>query len=563
MFITEKLPPKSLSLGREDLGQVESEIIRRVDDMNICKSQDSSYGSMSPTYNCSSMPSANWEEELKQYEEFMPPDIRVDYIDVLILYCEDDREEAQKFQTHLREEITVKNGPIKTLLYDDAEMQAIHGSKIGHLEKVVQRSTYVFIFMTKNFIEDKWCEFSSESCLMEAITNPAKQWCVVPVYTEKRNTSFRVPMGLNTLKGINYYNNDRFYKNGVSRLIGDKIHVRINANEEHKIKQKEWLEKYKREQAVMKERQKRMEEKQKAMTQQLLDWLEAETRQLIHDGYLPNYYLPHSNSESDISSHTSSIPHSASTSSLKPIHAQNPAVTAYFQDLIAQQKTYHQNQRNYSVQQMQIIEQVYGVPTTPATPIYSPPVMNMYPDQGQFGVRPGQGYFPPVSSSSSYHQTNHYVKRSTSQASADMVPSAEFILHTETGDVSVSVPSVLIDKIKDEPEDKKQEYVKMYLQQTQQKQLQNRVDHSLPNQPVSTAVPPYRSMPSWERNPSGPGLPNLDDLMSMNSARNSQPMNSYNDPSRTLQSGLSSQYQVTASLGSNVDGNRSNIPGNT
>ncbi|XP_060570328.1 uncharacterized protein LOC132728666 isoform X2 [Ruditapes philippinarum] len=539
----EKLPAKSSSgsRSRNELDQIESEIYKRVDSLNLSKGRDSSYSSMSSmdSLSCSSMPSADWEEELKQYENSMPPDIRLEYIDVLILYCEEDRKEAQKFQKHLREEIPLSNGPIKTLLYDDSEMQAISASMIGHLEKVVQRSTYVFIFMTKNFIDDKWCEFSSESCLMEAITNPLKQWCVVPVYTEKRNTSFRVPMGLNTLKGINYYNNDRFYKNGVARLIGDKIYVRIKANEEHKIKQKKWLEEHKREQAVLKEKQRRVEETQKAMTQQLLDWLDKETRRLIHAGILPDF-LPHSSSESEISSHASSIPHSSSSNSLKPIHPQSPAVAAYFQDLLAQQKQYNWNSNNYSPQQVRIIEQVYG----------------------------GYGHFPPGPSSASYNQNYHHVKRSTSQTSADMGPSAEFVLRTETGDFPVSVPSVLIDKIKNEPEDKKQMFVIQYLEEFRKQQLQvNQSEVASQNRAASNPGSRSQEVPYNSQTQSNPGilLPNFHDL-SLHSDRTSIPANSsiYSQPLQTGVSGhdMSSQNPTRPSLRSNyMDGNSSNFPG--
>ncbi|XP_053405498.1 uncharacterized protein LOC128558972 isoform X1 [Mercenaria mercenaria] len=606
----EKLPAKSVSRSRsgqrEELDQVGSELQAQIhdklEDMSINKGQDSSYSSMSSgdSFSCSSMPSANWEDELKQYTDKMPPDIRMGYIDVLILYCEEDREQAEKFQQHLREEIDVPNGPVQTLLYDDAEMQAICGSKIQHLAKGVERSTYVFIFMTKNFIDDKWCEFSSESCLMEAITNPLKQWCVVPVYTEKRNSSFRVPMGLNTLKGINYYNNDRFYKNGVARLIGDKTCVRVQANEEHKIKQKRWLEEYKREQIVIREKQRRLQEYEKAQTQQLLDWLEEETKRLIHAGLLPNF-LPHSFSESDISSRDSTMSHSSSSSSLKPVHSQNPAVTRYFQQLIAQQKVYNYNSGYYSPEQIGIMEQVYGS-TSPVTPGYpnhvSPPVMNAYLGQspGQFGPgQYGQGYFPPVQNSASYQQQyQHHVKRSTSQTSADMGPSTEFILHTETGDISVTVPSVLVERIKDLPEDAQQNAVQSYCQQMAIKQqqeqqtvanqqwiaAQNQYATSqrlspleMENRNRSQVISPGGAYPQspliYQRNSNTlrEAVPNFDAIGQSMSSGSYRSGSTDNETSRSMQSGLSSRMESNqpgpsvGQLGSNMDGNRSELQG--
>lgn len=456
--------------GRDVIDQVASEIRSKVEIMSINKGEDSSYSSMSSgDISVSSMPSADWEAELETYKGEMPPEIRMGYIDVLILYCEEDRAAAERFKSHLINEIEVADGPVLTLLYDDAEMQSICGSKIQHLAKGVERSTYVFIFMTKNFIDDKWCEFSSESCLMEAITNPAKQWCVVPVYTEKRNSSFRVPMGLNTLKGINYYNNDKFYRNGVSRLIGDKISVRKQANEQHKIKQKKWLEEYKRKQINLKEQQERIARIEEAKTQQLIDWLEGETKRLIRNGVLPDF-VHHSSSESDISSGNRSLSHSSSSSSLKPFHTQHPAVELYFKKLLAQQYCYGNNEQNYSANELSIIQQMYGQnsPLTPGSWNHcSPPVMNQFQSYSPDRIR--QGFFPPISTSVSYGQQNpHQVKRSQSQASADMGPSTEFKLHTETGDVQVEVPSALFEKIKAKSDNEQQKCVRAYLQQMEQ-----------------------------------------------------------------------------------------------
>lgn len=69
---------------------------------------------------------------------------------------------------------------------------------------------------------------------MEFIYNFEKKWCVVLVYIVFRSkVNFKIFMGLNSLKGVNYYNDDDFYRRGFRRLIGDKVMVRFVKNCEY------------------------------------------------------------------------------------------------------------------------------------------------------------------------------------------------------------------------------------------------------------------------------------------------------------------------------------------
>lgn len=153
----------------------------------------------------------------------------------MLLYSEDDRGVTEDFKHHLENDIfPEKPGKIKAVLYDGPEFEGLSASKLQHLEAGFKRSTFTFVYLTKQFVECDWCALSSETCLIEAIYNKDKKWCVVPVYTVQRNKAdFRIPMGLNSLKGINYYNPDEFYRKGVRRLIGDKI-VKREENEERR-----------------------------------------------------------------------------------------------------------------------------------------------------------------------------------------------------------------------------------------------------------------------------------------------------------------------------------------
>ncbi|XP_052101369.1 uncharacterized protein LOC127735283 [Mytilus californianus] len=183
----------------------------------------------------SSLPKLSREEFIQQHYEKLPKDLKVGYYDVMVLYSEADYHKAEEFRAHLEKDIFPNEpGKIKAVLYDGPELEGLSASKLQHLDHGFQRCTFTFVYLTKQFVECDWCSLSSETCLMEAIYNKEKKWCVVPVYTVQRNKAdFRVPMGLNSLKGINFYNADEFYCKGVRRLIGDKIYKRVENDKKH------------------------------------------------------------------------------------------------------------------------------------------------------------------------------------------------------------------------------------------------------------------------------------------------------------------------------------------
>ncbi|XP_052274335.1 uncharacterized protein LOC127874181 [Dreissena polymorpha] len=178
----------------------------------------------------------------KHVWDSMPPELKVAYIDVLILYHENDQQNAAEFRDHLVNDIQLKHREkVRALLYDEGELIALNNRKIGQLSDAMNRSTYVFIYLTKEFVKDKWMEFTSEVFLMEAIENPDKQWCVVPVFTEKRNGTFKIPTGLNILNGLNYYNKDQYYLKQVTCLIESRIQSRKKADVKLINMQKVWI----------------------------------------------------------------------------------------------------------------------------------------------------------------------------------------------------------------------------------------------------------------------------------------------------------------------------------
>ena len=176
------------------------------------------------------------QEKIKKHFNEFTPELRVDYYDVMIMYAnesDEDREKATEYRDHLNG-IELDNGQkIKSVLYDDDELYGLEGTHFGHLEQAFERCTFAFVYLSKKFCEDMWCKLSSEECLMRTIYEPEKKWCVVPIYTTPRSkTPFRIPMGLNSLRGVNYYNNDEFYLRGIKKLIGDKTYKREKLQDE-------------------------------------------------------------------------------------------------------------------------------------------------------------------------------------------------------------------------------------------------------------------------------------------------------------------------------------------
>ncbi|KAK3586820.1 hypothetical protein CHS0354_020034 [Potamilus streckersoni] len=191
---------------------------------------------------CSSFEDGKWQMQLEMYKNLMPSDIRIDYFDVLLLYSEDNKSAARQFCDHLKNDIKLKdNESVKAVLYD--EFVAHAGSKLRNLQTALERCTYVFCYITKEFCEDKWIELSKDECLIEAIENEEKQWCVVPVITVPvKRANFKLPFGLRSLVSIRYDQNDQYYRDTVSRLIQNNLHQRLVKERKQKKQQFTWFQ---------------------------------------------------------------------------------------------------------------------------------------------------------------------------------------------------------------------------------------------------------------------------------------------------------------------------------
>ena len=183
------------------------------------------------------------DTDIEEYKLKMPKPLKVDYYDAMILYQEDDKNAVERFLKRVDTEVLLqKQHKPLVALYDQILPSDSGMSPIGELDFILPYCTYVLLYVTKDFCTDAWTEFSSQTCLMDAIHNPEKRWSVVPIFTEpKRNTSFKVPPSVRSLKGIQYWSDDKFYVDSLRKLLEDKLHVRKKKEADHRTERINWI----------------------------------------------------------------------------------------------------------------------------------------------------------------------------------------------------------------------------------------------------------------------------------------------------------------------------------
>ncbi len=156
-----------------------------------------------------SRPSVGIEERREQliedFEIDFPPELGKEQFDAVFIYCEHDAERVIKLKDILTKFITLEGGrkPKFCILDDLPEV----GSRFKHMEVALSRSTYMFFFITKEFIDDSWCEMQKDEALMKSNTKPDKQGCAVPLLPgPRKELPFDLSFGLESLKEMDLSN---------------------------------------------------------------------------------------------------------------------------------------------------------------------------------------------------------------------------------------------------------------------------------------------------------------------------------------------------------------------
>lgn len=130
----------------------------------------------------------------------LPPELRKPHIDVLVIYADTDKCKAEDFIELLRMVCASCKEPIRI---EGVDAFYYISTSFRRLEEAVNYSTYMFLFLTKSFVDDAWTSLSGDACLQESLENPDKRWCVIPIHTQARASSdYNQPFGLKPLKGI-------------------------------------------------------------------------------------------------------------------------------------------------------------------------------------------------------------------------------------------------------------------------------------------------------------------------------------------------------------------------
>lgn len=131
---------------------------------------------------------------------------------ITIIYAKVDENEAREFSEHLQSEVLISEKCKTITMLDDTQM--------GKLEEASQHSLFVFLFLTKSFCEDSWPRVSQEDCIRNSLYGTDTIRVLVPIFTKSRSTAdFKIPFGINILKGLRYCDRDDFYKASVLQLL--------------------------------------------------------------------------------------------------------------------------------------------------------------------------------------------------------------------------------------------------------------------------------------------------------------------------------------------------------
>ena len=133
--------------------------------------------------------------------------------DITIISSHEDEREAFDFKEHLSTHVLESKSTLKisNILFDVF--------KIESLQKAFEDSRFIFLFLTRTFCEEIWPKLSQESFISDVLYNDCG-CAIVPIFTvNRKNANFKIPLGLNVLKGLRYCDRDDFYKASVIKLL--------------------------------------------------------------------------------------------------------------------------------------------------------------------------------------------------------------------------------------------------------------------------------------------------------------------------------------------------------
>ena len=192
----------------------------------------------------------------------VPGHLQPKQYDAVLFYSEEDQQRALTFMDILVKFITLQNKkPPSICVLDRTENLTHIQSRFAHSKEALERSTYMFLFVTKHFCTDTWSEMQRDECLMESIEKPDKKWCVIPILTKPRKEAdYDIPFGMRALKGVDISHMlrgksldtvdgehliredvDQFFLKNMKRMFDDRLYLRIEREKKQLLEFQKWL----------------------------------------------------------------------------------------------------------------------------------------------------------------------------------------------------------------------------------------------------------------------------------------------------------------------------------
>ncbi|KAL4225828.1 hypothetical protein ACF0H5_013817 [Mactra antiquata] len=156
------------------------------------------------------------------------------FFDAAVVYDERDFNEAVKFRDQIMSVLKPQFGDDLRIELFDSESFA--QSKIMVVKDVIDRCSVVLLYLTPNFDSPELNLFVEESIAItrlgynkpkSGLLDHQSKWVLKPVQTEPlHNRRYSVPMGLSSLKGINWYDKSSYTLHQIETIFKDAINVR-------------------------------------------------------------------------------------------------------------------------------------------------------------------------------------------------------------------------------------------------------------------------------------------------------------------------------------------------
>ena len=134
--------------------------------------------------------------------------------------------------------------------------------KLQQLQMLINKSTFIFLYVTDNFLNDEYCQMQKDELIMSTIEDYDSRWKLIPVIP--RRPRLRIPLGLKALNAIslsrldylgdiassfktlelcNICHYDRFFVANMQKLFTRKKHLRKQREGRNLINLRLWIRK--------------------------------------------------------------------------------------------------------------------------------------------------------------------------------------------------------------------------------------------------------------------------------------------------------------------------------